>query len=161
MVGDSTQPVYAGNDLLPIPQSGRWFNSATGFGTLGYALPAALGAKLAAGERPVIAIAGDGGAQFTLTEMAMAVEADIPVSMILWDNACYLEISNYMKDIKVDPIAVDLMSPDFAAIAEAYRWAVTRVTTEAELIDAIAQTQKTGQSRLILGAEDIYGDPAA
>lgn len=152
-VGDSTQPVYAGNDLLPIPATGRWFNSATGFGTLGYALPAAIGAKAAAKDRPIIAVAGDGGFQFTLTEMAMAVEAELPISVILWDNACYLEISNFMKEINVPSIAVDLMSPDFAAIAEAYGWAVARVTSEQEAIDAIAQTEATGKSTLILGLE--------
>ncbi|WP_422051022.1 5-guanidino-2-oxopentanoate decarboxylase [Shimia sp.] len=155
-VGDSTQPVYAGNDLLPIPASGRWFNSATGFGTLGYALPAAIGAKIAAGDRPVVAIAGDGGAQFTLTEMAMSVEAGIPISMILWDNACYLEISNFMNDINVGPIAVDLKSPDFAAIGKAYGWNVIRVRSEAEMIEAIANTEKTQQSTLILGVEDLF-----
>ena len=44
-----------------------WFNSSTGYGTLGYALPAAIGAKLAAPERPVVALIGDGGLQFTLS----------------------------------------------------------------------------------------------
>lgn len=152
-VGDSTQPVYAGNDLLPIPVSGRWFNSATGFGTLGYALPAAIGAKAAAKDRPVVAVAGDGGVQFTLTEMAMAAEADLPISLILWDNACYLEISNHMKNIKVPPIAVDLTSPDFAAIGAAYGWTVVRVSSEQEVIEAIGQTQTSGKSTLILGME--------
>ncbi|MEO3415231.1 5-guanidino-2-oxopentanoate decarboxylase [Roseovarius sp. CAU 1744] len=157
-VGDSTQPVYAGNDLLPIPATGRWFNSATGFGTLGYALPAAIGAKAAAAERPVIAVAGDGGFQFTLTEMAMAAEADLPVSVIVWDNACYLEISNYMKEINVPPVAVDLVSPDFAAIATAYGWNVARVRSEQELIEAIALTQNSGTSTLILGMEFLDED---
>jgi acetolactate synthase-1/2/3 large subunit len=161
MVGDSTQPVYAGNDLLPIPDSGRWFNSATGFGTLGYALPAAIGAKIAAKDRPVVAIAGDGGVQFTLTEMAMSVEADIPVSLIVWDNACYLEISNFMNDINVGPIAVDLQSPDFAAIGRAYGWTVITVTSEAEMIDAIRATQTNQKSTLILGVQDLFEGGAA
>lgn len=153
LVGDSTQPVYAGNDLLPIPASGRWFNSATGFGTLGYALPAAIGAKAAARDRPIVAVAGDGGFQFTLTEMAMATEADLPVSLIVWDNACYLEISNYMNTIKVPPIAVDLFSPDFAAIGAAYGWNVVQVCTEQQVIEAIGLTQSSGKSTLILGME--------
>lgn len=153
IVGDSTQPVYAGNDLLPIPASGRWFNSATGYGTLGYALPAAIGAKAAAPDRPVIAVAGDGGVQFTLTEMAMAAEAGLPVSLIVWDNACYLEISSHMTEIDVSPIAVDLVSPDFAAIGAAYGWNVVRVTSQQDVTEAIDRTRSSGQSTLILGME--------
>src|SRR5690606_10928494 len=51
VVGDSTQPVYSGNHLFEADRPRSWFNSATGFGTLCYALPAAIGAKLAAPHR--------------------------------------------------------------------------------------------------------------
>src|SRR5690625_914229 len=69
MVGDSTQPIYAGNLYCEISQPGGWFNSATGYGSLGYGPPAAIGAALAAPDRPIIAITGDGGFQFSLAEL--------------------------------------------------------------------------------------------
>ena len=51
------------------PKKGKWFNSATGYGTLGYAPPASIGAKLAKPNKPVICIVGDGGLQFSLAEL--------------------------------------------------------------------------------------------
>ncbi|HWK50839.1 MAG TPA: 5-guanidino-2-oxopentanoate decarboxylase, partial [Steroidobacter sp.] len=65
IVGDSTQLVYAGNFYFGANAPASWFNSATGYGTLGYALPAATGASLAAADRPVVCLVGDGGLQFS------------------------------------------------------------------------------------------------
>ncbi len=70
IAGDSTQPVYSGNHLFEATRTRSWFNSSTGYGTLGYGLPAAIGAKLAAPHAPVICLIGDGGIQFTLPELA-------------------------------------------------------------------------------------------
>ena len=60
LVGDSTAPVYAANHLVSQPAPRRFFNASTGYGTLGYGLPAALGAALAKPELPVVALVGDG-----------------------------------------------------------------------------------------------------
>ncbi|WP_239515623.1 thiamine pyrophosphate-dependent enzyme, partial [Klebsiella pneumoniae] len=73
-VGDSTQTVYSGNHLVDLDEPRRWFNASTGYGTLGYGLPAAIGAKLGEPGRPVVSLMGDGGLQFTLPELASAVE---------------------------------------------------------------------------------------
>ena len=62
MVGDSTQAVYAANLAYDHDRPGGWFNGATGFGALGYAIPAAIGAALADPTAPVVALMGDGGA---------------------------------------------------------------------------------------------------
>src|SRR5690606_24930767 len=59
VVGDSTQAIYSGNVFYDADAPRSWFNSATGYGTLGYALPAALGARLGQPERPVVALIGD------------------------------------------------------------------------------------------------------
>src|SRR5690606_15231861 len=85
-VGDSTQTVYSGNHLVELDSARRWFNSATGYGTLGYGLPAAIGARLGDPTRPVICLIGDGGLQFTLPELASAVEAKVPLVVLLWNN---------------------------------------------------------------------------
>ncbi|WP_455923962.1 5-guanidino-2-oxopentanoate decarboxylase [Pseudomonas putida] len=124
LVGDSTQPVYTGNLTLDMDHPRRWFNASTGYGTLGYALPAAIGAWLGGGvsraeRRPVVCLIGDGGLQFTLPELASAVEARIPVIVLLWNNQGYEEIKKYMLNRAIEPVGVDIHTPDFIAIARA------------------------------------------
>jgi acetolactate synthase-1/2/3 large subunit len=120
IVGDSTQPVYSGNHLFEPNAPRSWFNSATGYGTLGYGLPAAVGAKLAAPGRPVMALIGDGGLQFTLPELASAVEARAPVIVLLWNNDGYGEIKRYMQERSIPTIGVDIYTPDLLAIAKGF-----------------------------------------
>ncbi|AZE53930.1 Acetohydroxy acid synthase [Pseudomonas synxantha] len=120
LVGDSTQPVYSGNLTLNLDHPRRWFNSSTGYGTLGYALPAAIGAWLGRGDgQPVVCLIGDGGLQFTLPELASAVEARIPVIVLLWNNQGYEEIKKYMLNRAIEPVGVDIYTPDFIGIAQA------------------------------------------
>ena len=120
LVGDSTQPVYSGNLTLNLEHPRRWFNSSTGYGTLGYALPAAIGAWLGRGNgQPVVCLIGDGGLQFTLPELASAVEARIPVIVLLWNNQGYEEIKKYMLNRAIEPVGVDIYTPDFIGIAKA------------------------------------------
>jgi acetolactate synthase-1/2/3 large subunit len=119
VAGDSTQPVYSGNHLYEAQRPRSWFNSSTGYGTLGYGLPAAIGAKLAAGERPVVALIGDGGLQFTLAELASAVEACAPIIVLLWNNHGYGEIKRYMERRNIPQIGVDIYTPDLLAAARA------------------------------------------
>ncbi|WLG98457.1 5-guanidino-2-oxopentanoate decarboxylase [Pseudomonas sp. FP198] len=123
-VGDSTQPVYTGNLTFNLEQPRRWFNSSTGYGTLGYALPAAIGAWLAGvdnghGRPPVVCLIGDGGLQFTLPELASAVEARVPVIVLLWNNQGYEEIRKYMVNRAIEPVGVDIHTPDFIGVAKA------------------------------------------
>ncbi|CAN2981021.1 MULTISPECIES: 5-guanidino-2-oxopentanoate decarboxylase [Pseudomonas] len=119
-VGDSTQPVYSGNLTLNLDHPRRWFNASTGYGTLGYALPAAIGAWLGRGDgQPVVCLIGDGGLQFTLPELASAVEARTPVIVLLWNNQGYEEIKKYMVNRAIEPVGVDIYTPDFIGVAKA------------------------------------------
>ncbi|WP_321964906.1 5-guanidino-2-oxopentanoate decarboxylase [Paraburkholderia sp. J7] len=120
IAGDSTSPVYAGNFVHDAPAPRSWFNSSTGYGTLGYGLPAAIGAKLAAPERPVVCLIGDGGLQFTLPELASAVEARVPAVVVLWNNFGYGEIRKYMTARNIVPVGVDIHTPDFIALARGF-----------------------------------------
>ncbi len=119
IVGDSTQPVYRGFRRHRAPRPLSWFNSATGYGTLGYALPAAIGARLAAPDRPVVALIGDGGLQFTLAELMSAREAVGDLLVIVWNNARYREIALAMDEAAIAPAGVEIAPPDWAAIARA------------------------------------------
>jgi acetolactate synthase-1/2/3 large subunit len=133
IVGDSTQPVYAGNLFHAADQPAGWFNSATGYGTLGYALSAAIGAKLGAPEGPVVCLAGDGGLQFTLAELGSAMDARTPIIVLVWNNRGYGEIKDYMQARGIAPEGVDLTTPDFCAIASAYGLAAERLKTRQAL----------------------------
>ena len=133
IVGDSTQPVYSGNHCYEAQQPRTWFNSATGYGTLGYALPAAIGARLAAPDRPVVALVGDGGLQFTLAELASAVEARTPVIVLLWNNQGYGEIKRYMQGRGITPIGVDIHTPDFVTLARGFGLRAERARSFEEL----------------------------
>ncbi len=127
VVGDSTQPVYGAN-LFYEPAAPRcYFNSSTGYGTLGYALPAAMGAKLAAPNRPVISLIGDGGIQFTIGELATAVELRLPLPIVLWNNSGYGEIKRYMEERDIPQIGVDIYTPDFQTIARGFGCEAVRI----------------------------------
>lgn len=136
-VGDSTQTVYSGNHLVELDGARRWFNASTGYGTLGYGLPAAIGAKLAEPQRPVISLMGDGGIQFTLPELASAVEARVGIIVLLWNNAGYGEIKRYMQRRDIEPIGVDICTPDLLAIARGFGCAAERARDHAHLAELL------------------------
>jgi len=141
-VGDSTQPVYTGNLTFNLERPRRWFNASTGYGTLGYALPAAIGAWLGGtdqgqGRPPVVCLIGDGGLQFTLPELASAVEARTPVIVLLWNNQGYEEIKKYMVNRAIEPVGVDIYTPDFIGVAKALGCVAEAVDDVAHLRTAL------------------------
>lgn len=119
IAGDSTQPTYYAWLYYETEQPRRYFHSASGFGTLGYAIPAAIGASLGAPGQPVVALIGDGAAQFTLAELASAAEARVNTIFLLWNNGGYGEIKRFMREGAIAEIGVDLQTPDFTTIATA------------------------------------------
>jgi len=133
VVGDSAEPVYALNLCYEPSRPRSFFNSSTGYGTLGYGLPAGIGAKLAAPDRPVVVLVGDGGFQFTIGELAAAVEAKVGLIVLLWNNEGYGEIKTYMLEQQIAPIGVDIFTPDFLAIAKGFGCQATRPASFEEL----------------------------
>ncbi|HSS39148.1 MAG TPA: thiamine pyrophosphate-dependent enzyme, partial [Polyangia bacterium] len=150
LVGDSTQPVYAGNLSFAAAAPGSWFNSATGFGTLGYALPASTGASLAAPGRPVVCLVGDGGIQFTLGELAVPRDVDAWLAIVIWNNRGYGEIKTSMLAVDIDPVGVDVRPPDFAQLVRAYGYAHRAIDSVGSLRDAL---QEFGARRQVLVLE--------
>lgn len=87
-----------------------------GFGTLGYGLPAAIGAKVAHPDRPVLAMLGDGGVMFTVQELAAAADLGMALPVLVVDNSGYGEIRNEMVD-RDDPVhGVTFGGTNFAAL---------------------------------------------
>ncbi len=154
IAGDSTQPVYSGNHLFEATRPRSWFNSSTGYGTLGYALPAAIGAKVAAPQRTVVALIGDGGIQFTLPELASAIEANAPIIVLLWNNLGYGEIKRYMQNRGIQLIGVDIYTPDFLAIGGGFGCHAVRVTSFDHLRDALNEAARASRPSIIEVFED-------
>jgi thiamine pyrophosphate-dependent acetolactate synthase large subunit-like protein len=116
LAGDSTMACYYGvQSTFPRYAPGT-FLYPTGLGTLGYGLPAAIGAKIGRPSRNVAALHGDGGFMFTAPELATAAAERLPIPVIVVDNGGYGEIKREMLDRGDKPLAVDLPSPDFAAL---------------------------------------------
>ena len=145
LVGDSTLPTYYAVWQYEASAPRHYFHSATGGGTLGYAIPAALGAKLADTDTPVVALIGDGSAQFTLTELAAGVESSLSVVVIVWNNNGYSEIEQGMHAHGFKPVGVDIPAPDFCAIAAG----MGCKTAKPENLGALAEALETAQSAAV------------
>jgi len=156
LVGDSTQPAYFAAPQYNSSGPRSFFAAGTGFGTLGIALPAAFGAKLGQPHRPVVAMIGDGGLQFTINELSTAVEARISVAIIVWNNQCYAEIARNFRDAGMEPIACNIHTPDFPGIAKAYGCQAVRVENHAELSAALIEAQKHDVPTLIEVPQDKF-----
>lgn len=135
---DMTQIAYAGNEVFPVYEPRSWLHPV-GFGTLGYAVPAAIGAKLGAPERPVAAIVGDYGFLYTAPELAVAVEEELPVVFLLWNNEELGAIRDSMERNGIQPTAIAPRNPDFPALAEAFGMPAQTPRSLAELGDRIAE----------------------
>jgi acetolactate synthase-1/2/3 large subunit len=137
VVADSAQIVYTGSQVFPTMFPRHWLTSTTGFGTLGYALPAAIGAKTACKSRPVICLIGDGGLLFTLPELAAAVEEGLSIPIVVWNNLGYAEIGDYMDKSGITRCGVDLTTPDFVAVALGFGCKAVRVSRANALESAV------------------------
>lgn len=102
-----------------MDRPGYWHH-AYGFGTLGYALPAAIGGQMGRPGLPTMAIMGDYGFHYTMAELGVAVELGMPIPIILWDNAKLGAIESSMIGAQIAPNAVIARNPDFCKLAEAF-----------------------------------------
>lgn len=100
--------------------SPRRFLYPLGSGTLGYAWPAALGAKAALPDAPALAVAGDGGFLYNVAELASARQNHLGAKLLLVDDGGYGILREYQRDSFGETFAVDLVQPDFVALAEAF-----------------------------------------
>lgn len=116
---DMTQLAYASLEAWPMQRPGFW-DHPSGFGTLGYALPAAIGGAVARPDLATCCIIGDYGIQYTVAELATAVELALPLPIILWDNGKLGAIEDSMVAAQIAPNSVIQRNPDFMALARAY-----------------------------------------
>ncbi|MDN5806080.1 MAG: thiamine pyrophosphate-dependent enzyme [Brevibacterium sp.] len=116
--GDSSQVTYDGSVHALTAGTPDQLLYMPGFATLGYGIPAAVGAKLADDARPVACILGDGAAMFSIQELMTASELGLGIPFIIVDNGGYAEIEAQMVDRSMEPFAVKLARPDFAALGQ-------------------------------------------
>ena len=145
---DSTQLAYAAHTFLPCEQPRSWL-APFGYGTLGCAVPMAIGAKIAAPGRPVFALVGDGGWLFTVAEMATAVDEQLDIVVVLWDNRGYGQIKVSFDDVGACRIGCDVSSADPEMIARGFGWTAASVDRPANLGAAVREAFASGGQRFI------------
>ncbi|MCH9661886.1 MAG: biosynthetic-type acetolactate synthase large subunit [Bacteroidetes bacterium] len=111
-----------------------------GLGTMGFALPAAIGAKMAAMDRDVIAIIGDGGYQMTIQELGTVFQQKLPVKIVVLNNE-FLGMVRQWQQLFFDKryASTEMTNPDFVTIAKGYHIAAKRVTERSELADSVKE----------------------
>lgn len=126
LVSDLTAAATWCHHLLEVYQPGG-FHSPWGFCTLGFGLPAAIGAKLARPQCPVVLLSGDGGFLFNCQELATAVECGLPLVMVVFNDRGYGVLRPQQMARYGRTHAADLVGPDFTALAKAFGAAALRV----------------------------------
>lgn len=132
--------MWAANRLL-FDAPRKWITSG-GLGTMGFGLPAAIGAAAAAPGTPVVCVSGEGSFLMNVQELATAVEEQLPVKVLLLDNAC-LGMVRQQQDLFWNGrrSSVDLgASPDWELLARAFGWSVRSIGDTDEVADALAET---------------------
>ncbi len=126
-----------------IDKPHTWISSG-GLGTMGFGLPAAIGAKLAVPDREVWVIVGDGGFQMTQAELATAAQEGIKVNVAIINNGFLGMVRQWQQFFYQGRYAATpLRNPDFVKIAEAHGLAGLRVTTRGEVEDVIRKAEST------------------
>ncbi len=157
VVEDVTQLGFAAHLLFEFRHP-RTFLTSGPAGTLGAGVAQSIGAQVAAGERPVVALVGDGGFLFSATELATAVQHDIGITIVLHDNKAYGNVRTIQRE-RFGPertIASDLRNPDFVAFVRSFgAWADQAngpAELETKLREALAHT---GPAVVVIETGDV------
>ena len=128
----------------------RTLITSGGLGTMGFALPAAIGAKMARPEAEVWVVVGDGGFQMTMCELATIVQEKINLKIAIINNG-YLGMVRQWQEFFYDKryVATPLVAPDFAALANSFGIRGETVTTRKDVIPTIESARKSDQTVLI------------
>jgi acetolactate synthase-1/2/3 large subunit len=142
-----------------VSERPRSFITSGGLGTMGYGIPAAIGAKAARPEATVVCVDGDGCFQMTAQELATAALEDLPIVVVLVNNG-YLGMVTQWQDMFFDGrrshVHLTAQVPDYARLAEAYGGVGLVVSSEAELEPALEEALGLGRTVVI----DCRVDPA-
>jgi len=129
----------------------RTLLTSGGLGTMGYGLPAALGAQIAFPDRVVIDIAGDGSIQMNIQELATLMQYNLPIKIVILNNGCLGMVRQWQELFYEKCYSHTLMSstPDFTKLAEAYGAVGIRATRPDEVVPAIEKALSTSAPVII------------
>lgn len=148
-VDEVTQIGFASRLILPV-YSPRTYISPGYQDNLGWGYGTALGVKAAMPDKAVVAVAGDGGFMYQVGELATAVQHNIAVVVVVFDNGLFGNVRLIQNDqFGGRTIASDLTNPDFALLAESFGMAAFRVTTAPELEKAITDALALNKPALV------------
>jgi acetolactate synthase-1/2/3 large subunit len=149
LAGDSSQVTYLGSvHFFDVPAPRR-FCYTPGYATLGYGLPAAIGASLARPDRPAAVLLGDGAFLFSVQELATVVDLRLPLPIVVADNGGYREIRDQQAARSIPPVGVDLPVPDLAALATAFGAHGVHTTDPGALTALVADALSADRPTLI------------
>ena len=134
---DMTQIAYSANQHYPSARPRTWHHP-NGFGTLGWALPAAIGAKLARPELPVLTVVGDAGILFSVQELSTAANLKLPLPILLWNNDGLGQIRDDMIERQMPEVGVTPEeNPDYQMLATAFGCRAVRPGSLGEVGEAL------------------------
>ncbi len=136
----------------------RKFITSGGLGTMGFGLPAAIGAHIANPDKLILNITGDGSFQMNLQELATCREHNIPVKIIILNNGYLGMVRQMQEKIYHNNYQVEMNNPDFTKIADAYDLFTIRVTKKYELVDAIQKAISHNGTAIIDIVIDSFED---
>jgi acetolactate synthase-1/2/3 large subunit len=130
---DMTMMSYVACSVYPVYEP-RTFFFPSGFGTLGFAVPAAIGAKVGRPDAAVVAVVGDGGFQYTMGDLGCAVQERLGLPIVIFNDSTYSAVKHaQMEERGGRYMAVDLVNPDYVKLADAYSIPGVRVNSPEEL----------------------------
>lgn len=153
---------YSNGDAIIVPDVGQHqmfacryakFNSTKsminsgGLGTMGFALPAAIGAKMGMPNREVVAVIGDGGFQMNIQELGTIYQSKVPVKIVVLNNQ-FLGMVRQWQELFFDNryASTEMVNPNFIAIAEGYYIKAKKVTKREDLDEAVAEMMASKDS---------------
>lgn len=154
ITGDSSQVSYLGTGAHYPFRHPRSFLYPDAFAPLGYGLPAAIGAKLAAPERSVVALVGDGAFLFSVQELSTAVQEGVDLLVIVVENGGYQEIEEEMVAASVPPIGVRFAYPDPVAVATAFGATAARASTVEEIAECYRRSTTPGLGPVVVAVAE-------
>lgn len=149
IVADPTMAAYWATRGMPCYEP-RTYLSPHGWTSIGFAFPAALGAKVARPDRQVIVISGDGGFQLNMQELGTAAQYGIKVVVLLFNDSAWGVLHDRQREYHGGHYyATDLLNPDFVRLAESYGLAATRVYNCQEMSSALDVALNSKEFHLI------------
>ena len=152
LVADGGFAAHWAGLLYDTRRPGRGFVPDRGFASIGYGLPASIGAKLAAGERPVVGLTGDGGLNMSLGELETARRLGLDFSIVVVNNAAsgYVKALQHLVYGEDGYQSSDLVETDYARVAEAMGCRGIRVAHPAEIAPALTEALAGGDGPTVI-----------